>query len=96
MWFEITATISIGSAPIRQRYRRSFRQCPKRDTRMTTRIFAVSSRKSKVMPKRAAVSPKPAVSVSSVAPVSGTKLTRMKKLPVSTSSYCALSVMLQP
>ena len=40
VWLETTAAISTGSAPIRERNSRSFRQCPNLLTISTTRIFS--------------------------------------------------------
>ncbi len=86
----------MGSAPIRHRYKMSFRQCPNRETIIKTFICAFSSWNEKSIPKASAWGAKPPDSSSRLAPVSLLKLTRMKKFPVSRSSNCALSVMLQP
>ncbi len=95
MWLETTATISTGSAPIRERNSRSFRQCPNFDTMSTTRVRR-SARSICSMPKASPTAVKLARSFSTSTGASAEKWTRMKKSPVSRSPNCRLSSMLHP
>ena len=81
---------------MRLRYRRSFRQWPKRLTMTTTFILVSLSWKACSISKRAAISVKASDSSSRVAPVSEVKDRRMKNMPVSRSLNWAESSILQP
>jgi hypothetical protein len=93
---DTTAAISTGSAPIRARKSRSFRQCPNLLTMSTMRIFASARLICQSMWKASPIAVKLARSLSTVTGSPAEKWTRMKNRPVSWSPNCWLSSMLQP
>ncbi len=96
MWLETTAAISTGSAPIRVRNSRSFRQWPNLLTIRTIRSFCSLGWICQSIPNEAPMAAKLALSLSTVTGSAAEKCTLMKNSPLSPSPNCWLSMMLHP